>query len=275
MLKTTWFTLDTNLLFTFKNFFHIGETSSKSMQLTNIAQAFAQIPYENLTKIIKNNVEKNSEKSRRYPKEVIHDHIQYGAGGTCFSLTMALLHLTQSMGIPAEPILADRHYGSNTHCALLVWIDGEPHILDPGFLIVHPIPLIKQGELKISTSFNELLLVAKDNGARIDLYTIQGKTKTHRLTFKTSPVDQSEFFKVWDDSFGWDMMQYPLLTSISNQQQIYLQSNRLMKRAKDMTEKHEIDPAKLVESISALFKIHPTVVDRALTILKQTGKLCG
>ena len=41
----------------------------------------------------------------------------------------------------AEPILADRRYGDDTHSALVVWHEGKPHLLDPGYLIVRPLPL--------------------------------------------------------------------------------------------------------------------------------------
>ena len=45
------------------------------------------------------------------PAEVLADHEQCGAGGTCFSLTAAFLHLVRSLGWKAEPLLADRRYG--------------------------------------------------------------------------------------------------------------------------------------------------------------------
>jgi len=83
----------------------------------------------------------NPRQARRLPREVLDDHRDFGTGGTCFSLTAALLHLIRALGYDAEPILADRRYGQNTHCALLLWIDGRPHLLDPGYLILDPVPL--------------------------------------------------------------------------------------------------------------------------------------
>ncbi len=115
-----------------------GEDDVASLE--TVAKAFSTIPYENLTKII-NWASSGRTVAKRLPRDVISAHVEQGAGGTCFSLTAALLHILRSLGWRAEPILADRHYGQNTHCALVVWVDGTPHLLDPGYLIVKPIPL--------------------------------------------------------------------------------------------------------------------------------------
>ena len=142
----------------------------------SVAAAFSSLPYENLTKILKHDREGGV--ARRGPEEVIRDHIRLGSGGTCFSLTAALLHVLRALGLRAEPILADRHYGENTHCALLVWLDGEPHLLDPGYLILKPLALPGNEELEqvVPTAFNELLLRHREQGSKIELHTRQQGT---------------------------------------------------------------------------------------------------
>jgi arylamine N-acetyltransferase len=103
--------------------------------LKDVVAAFATLPYENITKIIKRAECGTPEKSRRYPEEVISDHISWGTGGTCFSLTSALRHLVRSIGFKAEYILADRRYGQDTHCALLLWINGIRSKTGTGYAI--------------------------------------------------------------------------------------------------------------------------------------------
>lgn len=61
--------------------------------LREVATAFARLPYENLTKIIKGHELANPAQARRLPEEVVRDHLAFGTGGTCFSLTATLLHL--------------------------------------------------------------------------------------------------------------------------------------------------------------------------------------
>ncbi|HLW67186.1 MAG TPA: hypothetical protein VKS79_17870 [Gemmataceae bacterium] len=126
-------TPDSPVLPTFLRAFDINKAGAPLDVLERVGHAFARLPYENLTKIIRQAETGNTAEARRIPSEVLADHLQFGAGGTCFSLTATLLYLVRALGFEAQPILADRPYGTNTHCALLVWIVGEPHLLDQAF----------------------------------------------------------------------------------------------------------------------------------------------
>lgn len=240
--------------------------------LTATATAFARLPYENLSKIVKHEQEGTIVAARRSPPEVLHDHFLLGTGGTCFSLTAALLFLVRSLGWRAEPILADRRYGANTHCALLVWINNIPHLLDPGYLLVQPVPIPTDGEIRIATEFNEIILKAGAGPRRVELLTHQQGHTHARLTFKTDPADPEEFIRAWDESFDWEMMCYPLITSVQQGQQRYLQGNRYQTRSRDGVFREEIDPALLVQRIGAEFGIAPLVISQALAILTRKGE---
>jgi arylamine N-acetyltransferase len=255
-------------LTSFTNHFGIQRNGPPSELLGKTVRAFARLPYENITKIIKHAETGSAEKSRRYPEEVIANHIEWGSGGTCFSLTSALLHLVRGLGWKAEYILADRRYGHDTHCALLVWIDDVPHLLDPGFLVVDPIP-ISSAEQRVETEFNRLILAPEGRDDRISLSTVRQGSKTYRLTYKVSPVDAGEFCKAWDASFDWDMMRYPLLTRNAASGQIYLNGSRLQITGADSVERRDIAGGKLVSKISAEFNIRPEIVARAMSILKH------
>jgi len=146
----------------FLQHFKIRTNRQPRQVLDDVVAAFSILPYENITKIIKQEEYGNPEKARRYPEEVIVSHIQWGTGGTCFSLTSTLLHLVRSLGWNAEYILADRQYGQNTHCALMIEIDNVPHLLDPGYLITKPIPLVFKEERELIAGTNKLIL-APDN----------------------------------------------------------------------------------------------------------------
>ncbi len=236
--------------------------------LRDVANAFARLPYENITKIIKRAEFGSSEKARRYPEEVIKNHFDWGSGGTCFSLTSTLMHLVRNLGWKAEYVLADRRYGQDTHCALLISIDGVPHLLDPGFLIVDPIP-ISASEQGIETGFNRLVLAPEGRDDRIALSTVRGETRTYRLTYKISPVDYGEFLKAWDASFDWEMMRYPLLTRTISSSQIYLRGSRFQVSKPDSIERLEIRGESLISKISEEFRIRPDIVAHAISILKQ------
>jgi arylamine N-acetyltransferase len=254
--------------------FGIRPDKSKLRLLNEAASAFSRLPYENITKIIKLEESGSPAKSRRSPGEVIGNHISCGAGGTCFSLTSALMHLVRGLGWGAEYLLADRPYGQDTHCALLVWIDGQPHLLDPGFLIVEPIAVSGECRQEIATGFNRIVLAPAGN-ERTSLATVRDHKVTHRLTYKTQPVDSGQFLKAWDASFGWEMMHYPLLTRVTGAGQIYLNGTWLQINRIDSTERRHISTGDLISQISEQFGINPVLVERAISILRNQGETIG
>jgi arylamine N-acetyltransferase len=262
-------------LMDFLSYYRIPRDAPPRVLLELLVTEFAKLPYENITKIIKRAEAGSDEKARRYPEEVIRDHISWGSGGTCFSLTSALAHLVRSLGWKTDYILADRRYGQNTHCALLVWIDDVPHLLDPGYLIVTPIALPKGKPEEIQTSFTSLILAPEAQQNRVSLSTVRTGSQAYRLTYKTSPVDEGEFFKAWDASFGWDMMRYPLLTRAEASKQFYLNGSRLQISDGDAVEKRQILSDELAARIAGEFRIHPSVVARAMSILKDKGEMGG
>jgi arylamine N-acetyltransferase len=272
-------TPDSAVLAAFLDAGRIDAAGPATEVLGRVATAFARLPYENLTKILKHADAGSPAEARRGPAEVVADHLRLGTGGTCFALTAALLHLVRALGWRAEPVLADRRYGPDTHCALLVWLDGRPHLLDPGYLLVRPVPLPRAGEVRLPTAFNEVVLTARDGGRRVDLHTRQQGGTTYRLTYRADPADAAAFLRAWDASFAWDMMRYPVLTRVAAGRQIYLQENRLQvrgnvadSRSESTTLRREVDPEDLVAIIAREFGIDPAVAARALAVLRRKGE---
>ncbi len=260
-------------LLRFLEHFRLSENLPPGELLRRLVRAFATIPYENLTKIISDEEAGIPERARRHPAQVLSDHYTLGAGGTCFSLTAALMHLLRALGYETEPILADRSYGANTHCALLLWIGKRPHLLDPGYLILAPVPLSSEAPCSVQNAFNSLLLLPRAGSRRFELHTVESKSRSLRLTYKIEPVDASEFLRVWDDSFEWDMMRYPLLTRIDGDRRIYLRADRYQVRGFDGVRSERISRDLLVGRITRDFGISSTVAARAISILQRRGSL--
>ena len=253
----------------FTRHFHLEQEAPGELLVENVASAFASLPYENLTKILKHDHEGGV--AKRGPEEVIGVHIPLGSGGTCFSLTAALLHVLRGLGLRAEPILADRRYGENSHCALLVWLKDRPHLLDPGYLILKPLPLPGNEDLeqRVPTSFNELILRHREQGSKIELHTRQQGALNHRLTFKPEPAEDHDFLEAWDASFGWEMMRYPLLTRVHDGDQLYLQGARFQRRSLEEVVRSELSTA---EDIADRFGLEGGLVKRALAAFSRRGE---
>lgn len=253
---------------------HGQDDDERLLVLTAVSQAFTTLPYENLTRIIRYHQEQLS--PFRAPDVVVVDHIACGAGGTCFSLTSALLHVVRWLGFDAEPLLADRRYGQNTHSALLVRIDGRPHLLDPGYLVNRPLPLdeITSHGAEVATDFNRIVLRQEGEG-RLQLLTrlADQPAETYRLTFKTRPAAASEFLDAWRTSFGSDILHKPLLTKVAGGKQFFLNARRLQIRGRDESAKRLLNDDELFEEIVRGFGLSPQIARQALQILHRQGDL--
>ncbi len=263
------------LLLEFEGHFGLPREGTADQRLQRVARAFGRLPYENLTKIIKLAEAGTPERARRAPGEVLADHFRFGAGGTCFSLTAALLHLVRALGYQAWPLLADRRYGPDTHCAVMLELGGRPHLLDPGYLLDRPVALPQRESLEVATPFNRLLLSPRPGCELLDLFVVGNGRRSYRLTFKLQRPDDGQFLRAWDSSFFWEMMRYPVATRVEGERQLYLQGNRWQERSHQRAERLQIDPQQVLDRLSAEFGIAPHLAARALDILRRAGEPHG
>lgn len=236
-----------------------------------VARAFARLPYENFTKIIAEERAVLRTEARRTPAEVLADHEEYGTGGTCFSLTDTLVALLRAVALRAEPILADRWYGANTHCAVLVWLEGTPHLLDPGFLLTEPLPLPRQEAISVPTALHTLHLQPRSDG-RVELLTEAAGRRKSRLLYRPEPADLQPFLSVWDDSFTWEMMKYPLVAGWHASTQVYLRGTRLQLHGPRGRDCEELPPSQLPIAVERLLGVAPEITQQALSIWARRGE---
>jgi hypothetical protein len=233
-----------------------------------ITRAFRYIPYENLTKILKADSVISARSAMRFPDEVIGDFLTFGTGGTCFSLTAALAGVLDALGIEVYPVLADRHYGVDTHCGLIMaQPDGELLLLDPGYLLFAPLRIPREQPVFFDTGFNRIELKPVGNGARLELYTSVKNNRKLRLTFKVEPVSDDAFGRAWERSFAFEMMTYPVLTRQVAGCHQYLQGNVLAIRDSQRTQRVTLTPQKQIEFITDAAKMDKNIVTRALEIV--------
>jgi hypothetical protein len=190
--------------------------------ISGVADTFSKIPYENLTKIIKSDAVVSPRSAMRFPDELLGDWLRWGTGGTCFSLTAAIVAVYDALGIEAHPVLADRHYGPDTHCGLII---VEPHgllLLDPGYLLFTPVLLSPDKVAVVENGHNRIEVKPVGRGDRFELYTVFRGNRKLRLSYKIRPIDSMTFSRCWEQSFAWEMMTYPVLTRTINGNNQYL-----------------------------------------------------
>ena len=254
---------------------HYGYASSAAPEclLRNLLLAFCRIPYENLTKIIRAH-DSQGARYKESPVEVIDYHIKHGTGGTCFALTDTLVYLLRELRYEAHPILADRRYGVDTHCAVIAKLSSQGwDLIDPGYMIFTPCPLPQSGTARYELSLSTIELRVEEPPERVSLYTLQmdssgERTTRHRLTYKTAPVDQSEFAKAWDRSFDWEMMSYPIISAVAADSHLYIQKNSLLVRSPSTSSRITLPKEELAQEIASRLRLSPDVVKRAFAIVE-------
>ncbi len=258
---------DRGLLARFLHRYQVDADAPRESVIDQCARAFARIPYENLTKIIKADSVVGPASALRLPDEVLADHLKWGTGGTCFSLTAALLAVFDALGVEAQPLLADRSYGEGTHCALVVRHRGQALLLDPGFLLYTPTPLPDAAIAVADLGYAAVELRPVEGGNRIELATeIRGVRKV-RLTYRRSPVDAAAFRRAWTDSFTWEMMTYPVLTRAASGRHLYLQGASAMVRTSERTVRSQLEAPAQIDFIGRHMGIARAVVLRAWEVM--------
>ena len=238
--------------------------------IDSVGSAFSHVPYENLTKIIKADALVNPRSAMRYPDEVIGDYLRFGSGGTCFSLTAAITAVYCALGINAYPVLADRHYGADTHSAVIIFKNAKIFLIDPGYLLFIPVPIYNEKSSIVDTGTNTIELKPIKNGEAVELYTAYKNNRKLRLTYKITPADPGHFARVWESSFAWEMMSYPVLTRRTAGAQHYLQGNKLAVYTGGSSQKVVFDDDNIRgAAIASTFGIDPQIIKKALEITKN------
>lgn len=258
---------DAFLLKRFFTRYGIDPGRGKDRLIVDVADVFSRVPYENLTKIIKSEELLNPESALRYPREVLRDHLKWGTGGTCFSLTAAIIAVYGALGITAHPLLADRHYGTDTHCGLLVLHQKKELLIDPGYLLFTPTPLPVTTVVRVHLGYSTIELNPIDGGKRVELITEVRGSRKLRLTYKRAVVDPETFVHAWKTSFTWEMMTYPVLTRSSAGEHHYLQGGKNAVRNAEVTVRSTLSAAEQIEYIGTTMGVSREIVLNAWKVI--------
>ncbi len=170
--------------------------------LRTILSYFSHIPWENLTKFLIKAQRFSPERRLRLAGTVIGEHIERGAGGTCFSLTEALGAILTFAGFQCRPVMADMNHGRNIHCALsVIASDGIQFLADPGYLVPEPV-LMEPGKVsRIDTSLQTLIWEPSEGDNSFDLYSVKDEIRNWKYRIRMDPVSPVEFRSHWQRSF--------------------------------------------------------------------------
>ncbi len=251
----------------FHQYFNIPSKSANLQYLEEMIGHFAKFPYENLSKIIRYHQFFDNPVRIRLPDAVFEDFRKYGTGGTCFSLTFFFYTLLTQSGYFCYPVLADMPWGENVHCAVVVVLDQQPWLVDPGYLLHRPMEITQDKPRLYKSPVSGVELIGKGN----DLYELYTFTRTQtkwRYRFKNSPVPLDAFLHHWLESFRWNSMHGLCLTKVEKDRMIYI--HRTFMRETDFQNKKNFNIKKNYHhTIQEVFGIAPEYIEEALSALKS------
>ncbi|MCD4849162.1 MAG: arylamine N-acetyltransferase [Candidatus Aegiribacteria sp.] len=255
----------------FFDYFGLVPDDAKKDSLRKIVQSFSSIPWENLTKFLTKAQLKEKASRLRLPGTVISEHIQNGAGGTCFSLTAALGDVLESAGYICNPVMAEMRHGRNIHCALLIITpDGTRFLADPGYLVPVPIPLEQGKNTRLDVYDKKLIWEPDSESKSYNMYTIEGENRQWRYEVYLKPVSRAEFRRHWQMSFDATGMNSLHLNCRSEDRRLSAHNMNLRIVAKEGKQNEKLRD-NYSGQIEKYFGLNRTVADAALS---EWIKLC-
>jgi arylamine N-acetyltransferase len=134
--------------------------------------------------------------------------MEYGTGGTCFSLTHFYRQVLENAGYDLYTVLCDRSYGADTHCAMIVRLCGKRYLVDPGYLLEAPLLVPEREESVQSSKSSTVKLRRLGDTNQLLLITERGGKAKIRYRLKDVPVTDELYHKKWIESFEWPMMRH-------------------------------------------------------------------
>ncbi len=155
-----------------------------------------RVPFESASKIVRDAVVADPAAKPRLPEVFWKEHLETGAGGTCFARVAAFEALLSRLGFDCRTVLG-RVQSDFDHASLLVRAGGEEWICDVGF----PLPgLLRCADSETETGRGTLRVARAEDGWRVRF--LGGVPEGPReLEIFPAPVSPEEFSRRWRQTY--------------------------------------------------------------------------
>ncbi len=252
----------------FFDFFKLERKRPDLISLLELLLHFGNLPYENLSKIIKLNNDWDSENKIRLPEEVIEDYICHKLGGTCFSLTFFLQSILNYCGFVCYPVMAEMRAGKNIHCCLIVVLGSVKYLVDPGYLLKKPMEINPEKHQLLNNEFAGVQLEFDQKNQSYNLFTLNNFETKWRYRFQDKPVAHDEFLRHWLSSFKWNSMHRLYLTKTIEEGLIFVCGNFMRKTTFEGKQNFNIKN-NFHEAIQDIFGIDKELSEQAMIRLSM------
>jgi len=163
-----------------------------------------EVPFENVTKLIKAARTGASPASIRTPVEFWDEHLRWGSGGTCFATTFAYQFLLRYLGFSSRLLFCRLPAESRqAHAALLVAVEGGDVLVDVGYALPAPLPLSGNGTIQRTTPYCDLELRSGPGGEWL-VFSEDDRGQRFRYRFHAEAVTEARFREAWGLTFRPD-----------------------------------------------------------------------
>lgn len=235
----------------------------KKLQDIQLFSLLKNIPYENISKILR--LEMEPSKRPRDSKTLLADHRDFHFGGTCFSLVNLVIKSLSVEGIKAYPVQADIHRRTFPHFFVIIEENDKKYLIDPGYLINSPLEIVENG---LSVQKNGVIdfVVHHISQGQYQLQTITNGQHKTRYTFHIEPLSENEFNNNWIKSFEY--MNAIVASRFIDDKFIYINGNYVQIRSKGNIEKYDQE-SKALEYLNTYFQIDENIVQTANELLNK------
>ncbi len=237
-------------------------------KLGQILQAFIQIPYENLSKILKYNRYHQDATSLRLPDEVWEDFRRHRLGGTCFSLTFLLQAILDYSGFRCYPVMARMKAGPNHHCALVVDQQNEHYLVDPGYAMDIPMAFGENRVRAYRSAHSGVEIRPDAQAGHYHVFTFNQEKVQWRYEFADVPTPMQDFLYHWLESFTWNGMHGLCLTRVHKDALVFIHKH-FMRETSFRGKKNFNLKNNREQVIHQVFGIEPELVASAQAALEQ------
>lgn len=203
--------------------------------LNKLLSGISQIPYENITKILRLELDKG--KRPRNFSTLLDEYKKDFRGGTCFSLSNAIIEILKKNDISAFPIKVNVERETFPHFFVIIDFMNEHYLIDPGFMIYEPIKLTTKKEATFSSKIANYILKFDEKNNEYSLYSIKNRKKKFRYNFQISPIENEIFIKYWIESFEY--INKIVASRIIGNKHIFISGNYVQVRTKKTIEKYK------------------------------------
>lgn len=175
--------------------------------LKQLHAAFIQhVPFENVSKLLRIQAADSPDRALRRPEDYWGEHLEWGAGGTCFATTEAFRWLLSEVGLAARPVFCRLpREGSRAHAALIVDTEAGPWLADVGYALAAPVPIPGPGGVTGTTTVHyDLELRRRGPGAAVEVATVDFAGRRPRYQVEEAEVTPAAFEAAWRETFRAD-----------------------------------------------------------------------